>query len=109
MLERPRFIWFRNYFFPFTGEEEITTTQQQRYILRWSLFFGGLFTLSIAPVLIMLKEVSAQVFFLTLLVTFIAIAILFGLMAWFVMLMLNRSVRIRQQWKTMPRCLDKQL
>ncbi len=99
MLERPRFTLFRRYFFPYSGEEELTRAQGRRVIVSWALFFATVLTIATVPALLLIGPPPAQTVVLVLLLTFLGSLIIFGLMAWFVVYILNRSARIRQRWK----------
>src|SRR5687767_12631252 len=99
MQARPRFIWFRQTLFPYNGEEVLSSAQCRRVVISWSLFFASTLTLATLPVMLVfgMNSLSQAGIFLAL--TFCGCAILFGLMAFFVVYMTNQSALIQQQWK----------
>jgi hypothetical protein len=99
MLERPRFKWFRRYFFPYSGEEALTGAQCRRLVASWALFFSLALTIATIPVVLAIgSTLSFARIGLTLLCILLGGGVIFGLMACFVVYILNRSARIRQQW-----------
>jgi hypothetical protein len=94
MLDRPRFLLFRRLFFPYTGEEPLTCAQGKRVIVSWTLVFSFVLSVATLPTILIIKAVSVQELALILLLTFVAGVIMFGAMAWFVVIMVNRSARL---------------
>ncbi len=97
MLERPRFLLLRRLLFPYTGEEPLTRAQGYHVIITWSLFFSLVLSVATLPIILVIKAVSVQELALILLLTFLASMVIFGTMAWFVVVMVNRCARFVQR------------
>jgi len=97
MLDRPRFLLFRRLLFPFTGEEPLTRAQGRRVVVSWALVFSFVLSFATLPAILIIKTVSMQELALILLLTFLTGVVIFGAMAWFVVIMVNRSARFVQQ------------
>ena len=97
MLDRPRFLLFRRLLFPYTGEEPLTRVQGGRVVISWALAFSFVLSIAILPTILIIKAVSMQELALILLLTFVVGMIIFGAMAWFVVIMVNRSARFIQR------------
>jgi len=97
MLERPQFLLFRRLLFPYTGEEPLTRAQGRHVIVSWALFFSFVLSVAILPIILVIKAVSVQELALILLFTFLTSIVIFGAMAWFVVIMVNRSARFVQR------------
>ena len=97
MLERPRFLLFRRLLFPYSGEEPLTRAQGYHVIVTWALFFSLVLCVATLPIVLVIKAVSVQELALILLLTFLANIVIFGSMAWFVVLMVNRCARFVQR------------
>ena len=97
MLERPRFLLFRRLLFPYTGEEPLTRAQSRYVIVSWALSFSCVLSLAILPVILVIKAVSVPELSLLLLITFLSGMVIFGAMAWFVVIMVNRCARFIQR------------
>jgi hypothetical protein len=98
MLDRPRFLLFRRLLFPYTGEEPLTRAQGRRVVISWALAFSSVLSIATLPAILIIKAVSMQELALILLLTFVIGVIVFGAMAWFVVIMVNRSARF-VQWR----------
>jgi hypothetical protein len=94
MLDRPRFLLFRRLLFPYTGEEPLTRAQGRRVVITWALVFSFVLSIATLPTILIIKTVSMQEMVLILLLTFVVGIIIFGAMAWFVVIMVNRSARL---------------
>lgn len=97
MLGRPRFLLFRHLLFPYSGEEPLTRAQGRRVIVSWALFFSLVLSVATLPIILIIKAVSVQELALILLLTFLTSVVIFGAMAWFVVIMVNRCARFVQQ------------
>lgn len=97
MQDRPRFLVFRRLLFPYTGEEPLTHAQGKHVIVTWALVFSFALSVATLPAILIIKSVSMQEIALILLVTFLTGAIIFGAMACFVVIMVNRSARFVQR------------
>lgn len=97
MQDRPRFIVFRHLLFPYTGEEPLTRAQGRRVIVTWALLLSFALSVATLPAILIIKAVSVQELAVILLLTFLAGVIIFGAMACFVVMMVNRSARFVQQ------------
>lgn len=97
MLERPRFLLFRRLLFPYTGQEPLTCAQGWYVIITWALFFSLVLSIATLPIILVIKAVSVQELALILLITFLTSIVIFGAMAWFVVIMVNRCARFVQR------------
>ena len=97
MLDRPRFLLFRRLLFPYTGEEPLTCAQGRRVVVSWALVFSFVLSFATLPAILIIKTVSVQELALILLLTFLTGVVIFGAMAWFVVIMVNRSARFVQR------------
>jgi hypothetical protein len=97
MLERPRFLLFRRLLFPYTGEEPLTRAQGRHVIVTWALFFSLVLSFATLPIILIIKAVSVQELVFILLLIFLTSMVIFGAMAWFVVIMVNRCARFVQQ------------
>ncbi len=97
MLERPRFLLFRRLLFPYSGEEPLTRAQGYHVIVTWALFFSLVLSVATMPIVLVIKAVSVQELAFILLLVFLANMVIFGAMAWFVVLMVNRCARFVQR------------
>ncbi len=97
MLDRPRFLLFRRLLFPYSGEEPLTRAQGKRVVISWALAFSSVLSIATLPVILIIKTVSMQELALILLLTFMVGVIVFGAMAWFVVIIVNRSARFVQR------------
>jgi len=97
MLGRPRFLLFRRLLFPYSGEEPLTRAQGRRVIVSWALFFSLVLSVATLPIILIIKAVSVQELALILLLTFLTSVVIFGAMAWFVVIMVNRCARFVQR------------
>jgi hypothetical protein len=94
----PRFQLLRRALFPYSGEEALTFRQGLRVILAWMLLLPLLISLLAAGVAAIegssvTRIVQMFVFAL------ISGACIFGLLGWLVVLVNNRSARIRRAWR----------
>jgi hypothetical protein len=97
MLAQPRFLLFRRLLFPYSGEEPLTRAQGRRVIVSWALFFSLVLSVATLPIILIIKAVSVQELALILLLTFLTSVVIFGAMAWFVVIMVNRCARFVQR------------
>jgi hypothetical protein len=90
----------RRILFPYNGEELLTRKQGLRLIGVWALFFS--FTLLVCTIPFTLAFVGTapwtRIVFILLLAFFSGVVI-FGALAWLVVIMNNRAVQIMQQRK----------
>ena len=98
MQRQPQYSLMRRLLFPYSGEEPLTRKQGLRVIGIWALFFS--FTLLVCTVPFTLAFVGtapwARIVFILLLAFFSGVVI-FGALAWFVVIMNNKAVQIMQQ------------
>lgn len=95
---QPHFKFARRILFPYSGEEPLTRAQEARIILTWAIVFPVALVVGTLPIVVLFSSnVSLQKVGLLLLLVFVGGVFLFGLMAWFVVLMINRSARLFQR------------
>ncbi|GHO88363.1 hypothetical protein [Dictyobacter formicarum] len=95
---QPRFKLARRILFPYTGEEPLTRAQEVRVIVSWATIFPVALLVGTLPIVALFSSnASVQQILLILLLVFVGGVIIFGLMAWFVVLMINRSARLFRQ------------
>jgi len=98
MQHTPRFAFLRRILFPYSGEEQLTPKQSARVLLAWVLFFPV--CMSILTVIItVLSGYPLHTILLMLLFTFLSGVGIFGILGVLVILVNNKSARIRQAWK----------
>lgn len=94
----PRFRLMRRALFPYSGEDALTFKQGLRVIVAWILLIPLIVSLLAMPIAAM-EGLSlsglAQVFAFA----FISGACIFGLLGWLIVVVNNRSARIRRAWK----------
>ena len=93
---QPRYLPGRRLLFPYNGEEPLTRAQGVRVIISWAIFFPVVLTVGTVPFVLLVKNASLQQAALLLLLIFVAGAVIFGALAWFVVFMINRTARIYQ-------------
>ena len=94
MQTKPRFSPIRLVLFPYSGREQLTLKQSLRVIIVWALFFTApmLFCTLFASVLS--KTALSKAAFL-LLIVFLTGIFIFGLSAWVVVWLSNKSAQLR--------------
>ncbi|HEV2655322.1 MAG TPA: hypothetical protein VGT82_10195 [Ktedonobacteraceae bacterium] len=101
MMQRgPRNSLLRRILFPYTGEETLTRKQGLRTIGVWALFFSLTMLVCTTPFTLAYIGVASwtRIVFI-LLVAFFSGVVIFGALAWLVVIMNNRAVQIIQQRK----------
>ncbi|GCE04604.1 hypothetical protein [Dictyobacter aurantiacus] len=94
---QPRFRFARRVLFPYTGEEPLTRAQEVRVIVSWATIFPVALLVGTLPIVALFSSnASLQKIALILLLVFVGGVVIFGLMAWFVVFMINRSARLFQ-------------
>lgn len=100
MQKPPRYRLIRRLLLPYSGEEPLTQRQAWRVILVWALFFPFILSLASMPIAFaMMVTVIWHKIVLFFLLTFLSGVVIFGCMAWFVVIMMNRAARTYQQRK----------
>lgn len=103
--KEPQYSFARRLLFPYSGEEALTLTQMLRVILTWAFFFAFSFVFCSLPIMAIFRASSLQKVALLLLIVFLSGAIIFGLQAWFVVVINNHAARIRRQ-REVPHATD---
>jgi len=94
---QPRFKLARRILFPYTGEEPLTRAQEVRVIVSWATIFPVALLVGTLPIVALISSTaSLQKILLILLLVLVGGVVIFGLMAWFVVFMINRSARLFQ-------------
>lgn len=96
MQNQPRPSLLGSIFFPFKDNEIITGKQQMLLILRLILFFPVPMTL-LALVWAIIANASLTRIILIPVIVFVITSLLFGIQAWFIVELSNRSIRMRQE------------
>jgi hypothetical protein len=100
MQKPPRYNLMRHLLLPYSGEEPLTRRQTWRIILVWALFFPFMLSLASLPVaFLVMTTIVWHKIVLFFLLTFLAGVIIFGAMAWFVVVLMNRMAHAYQQRK----------
>jgi hypothetical protein len=73
--------------------------QGRHVIFSWTLFFSLVLALATVPTALLIKAIPAQELALITLFTFLSSALFFAIMAWFVVITINRSARLIQEQK----------
>lgn len=98
MQTTPRFQLLRRALFPYSGEEALTFRQGLRVILAWMLLLPLLMSL-LALLVAVLQGSSASRIIDVFVFALISGACIFGALGWLIVLVNNRSARIRRTWK----------
>jgi hypothetical protein len=98
MRNIPRYALMKRLLFPYSGEEELTRLQSLRVLLAWALFFPLLLSLLVV-LFAFLSGFSWPRVLNVFLFALLSGACIFGLLGWLIVLVNNRSARIRRAWK----------
>ncbi len=99
MQKQAHYSFVRRLLFPYSGKEVLTRAQGTRVIITWAAFFALIYLIGTLPIVVILQVTSLQKFVLMLLIAFFIGAVIFGLFAWFVVIMNNQSARVSQKLK----------
>jgi hypothetical protein len=100
MQKPPRYKLIRRLLLPYSGEEPLTKRQIWRVILVWALFFPFILSLASLPIVFLtMATVVWHKIVLFFLLTFLSGVVIFGAMAWFVVVIMNRAAHIYQRRK----------
>jgi hypothetical protein len=100
MQRQPRYTLVRRILFPYSGEEPLTRKQGLRVIGVWALFFScALFLCTLPMALAFMGTTSTMRIVMFLLITFFSEVVIFGALAWLVVIMNNRSAQFMLQRK----------
>ena len=97
----PRYRLMRRALFPYSGEEALTLKQGMRVILAWMLLIPLIMSLLVLAIALVGGSSASRTleFFAFALISG---ACIFGLLGWLIVLVNNRSARIRRAWKNGP-------
>lgn len=98
MRTTPRYRLMRRLLFPYSGEEALTLKQGLRVILAWMLLIPLLMSLLVMAMAIVGRSSPSRVLEVFVF-ALISGACIFGLLGWLIVLVNNRSARIRRAWK----------
>jgi hypothetical protein len=98
MQDPSRFSLMKRILFPYNGENALSLKQCLRVVAAWALLFPLPFSLCILGATL-LEGVNMQKITTNFLFAFLSGAIIFGLLSVLIVIMSNRSARIRQAWK----------
>jgi len=93
MQTQPQYSLIRRVLFPFNGRETISYKQSVRLIVLWALLFTSPMALCTLGVVFAAHTPASRAFLLLLSVILLGL-ILFGLTAWVVVMITNRTARI---------------
>jgi hypothetical protein len=100
-MQNPRrYSLIRRLLFPYSGEQPLSRQQGLRIIFAWALFFSSLMILCTSPIALVVGAHMLGRTLLFLLISFLAGLVVFGILAWFVVIMSNRAARLYQARKT---------
>ena len=88
----------RRLLFPYNGEEALNWKQGLRVLLAWALLFPLLISLLVVP-FALLSGFSGPRVLNVCLFALLSGACIFGLLGWLIVVVNNRSARIRRAWK----------
>ena len=88
----------RRLLFPYNGEEALNWKQSLRVLLGWALLFPLPLSLLVA-LFALLIGFSGQHVLNVFLFALLSGACIFGLLGWLIVVVNNRSARIRRAWK----------
>lgn len=98
MRNIPRYALMRRLLFPYNGEEALNWKQSLRVLLGWALLFPLPLSLLVA-LFALLIGFSGQHVLNVFLFALLSGACIFGLLGWLIVVVNNRSARIRRAWK----------
>ncbi len=98
MQDLARFSLARRLLFPYSGENSLSTMQGLRVVVAWVLLFSVPMAL-IVLILTFMEGDSLQGVISSVVFAFLSGAFIFGILSSLVVVMSNRSARIRQAWK----------
>src|SRR5579883_1566271 len=98
MQHIPRFAFLRRILFPYNGEEQLTPNQSARVMLAWALFFPVCMSI-LTVVITVMRAYPPHSMLSILLFTYLSGVGIFGILGVLVILVNNKSARIRQAWK----------
>jgi hypothetical protein len=91
---QPRYSLPRRLFFPYSGERPLTHREQRRVIVTWATVFPVILYVCTLPLVAALyADASVQTVLLISLLVLLGGALLFSLMAWFVIWAVNQTAR----------------
>ncbi len=100
MQRQSQYSLVRRILFPYSGEELLTRKQGLRVIGVWALFFScGLFLCTLPMALAFMGTTSPLRIGMFLLIAFFSEVVIFGALAWLVVIMNNRSAQFLLQRK----------
>src|ERR1700674_3491639 len=88
----------RRFLFPFSGEEPLTHRQSARVMLAWALLLP-LFMSLLIVVIALLAASPLQRILMLFAFAFLSGMCIFGILSWLIILVNNRSARIRRAWR----------
>jgi Flp pilus assembly protein TadB len=98
--DQRRFSLARRWLFPYNGEEPLTREQGRRVIVTWMFGLSIILTICTLPVVVLFGSHATWLrLVIVLLAIFLLCVFTFGMSAWLVVLMVNRSARFTHQWK----------
>ena len=98
--DQQRFSLARRLLFPYSGEVPLTREQGRRVVVTWMFALSIILTICVLPVAALFaSHVTWQRLGIVFLAIFLLCVFTFGMSAWLVVLMVNRSARFTQQWK----------
>ncbi|HVB75110.1 MAG TPA: hypothetical protein VNE38_16290 [Ktedonobacteraceae bacterium] len=98
MPESRRYPLMRRFLFPYSGEEALTPGQGARVLLAWAILLPLIMSLLIV-VLAILMASSLQRILMLFGFAFVSGMCIFGILGLLIVLVNNRSARIRRAWK----------
>ncbi|HLX58092.1 MAG TPA: hypothetical protein VKR83_13810 [Ktedonobacteraceae bacterium] len=98
MQNTRRYSLMRRFLFPYSGEESLTYRQSVRVMLAWAVI-TPLFMSLLIVVIAALITTSLQSIFMMFAFAFLSGMCIFGILGWLIILVNNRSARIRRAWK----------
>ena len=94
-----RFPLMQRFLFPYNGEEPLTPRQGARVMLAWAILLPGIMSLLIALIGLLTASSWQRILELFAFAFFSGMSI-FGILGLLIILVNNRSARIRRAWKT---------
>jgi hypothetical protein len=94
-----RFPLMQRFLFPYNGEDPLTPRQGARVMLAWAILLPGFMSLLIALLGLLMASSWQRILALFAFAFFSGMSI-FGILGLLIILVNNRSARIRRAWKT---------
>lgn len=89
----------QRFLFPYSGEDPLTLRQGARVMLAWAILLPGIMSLLVALLTLLMGSSGQRILAMFAFAFFSGMGV-FGILGLLIILVNNRSARIRRAWKT---------